>query len=81
MRQMERRAIALRLRRPIELRFKQRLGHRPQQRLQHREIDPRDAAMTPVMPQRGGSGEGEHQAAHRVEPGQPDTGRHLRMPV
>ena len=70
--------VPLRLRRGAELRRQQRFGHRPQHRLDHREIDPRHPAGPSPMPQRGGDDKGEHQAAHRVEPGKADPRRRYR---
>ena len=70
--------VPLRLRRGAELRRQQRFRHRPQHGLDHREIDPGHGAGPPPMPEPGGDNEGEHQAAHRVEPSKADPRRDIR---
>ena len=73
--------VAHRLRRGAELRREQRLDHRPQHPFEHRKVDPRHASGAPAVPQRGGGDEGEHQAAHRIEPCQSDPRRYSRMAI
>ena len=73
--------VAARLRRGRELGRQQRFGHGPQHRLDHREIDPGDTARPPPVPQPGGDDEGEHQPAHRVEPGEPDPWRNIGVAI
>ena len=70
--------VALRLRRSTALGRQQRVRHGPQHRLDHREIDPRHAAGPSALPDAGGDDEGQHHAAHRIEPGEPDARRNSR---